>query len=155
MNKYREIEARLDTLTKDFKDQIRALTMIGQSEVSDFAIDIKTDENKDVVKFVVYASDVLNTRQVHITNSIVDILEQLIAVKKEILSGMHKLEDSRLTTKKVVSKGWDVIGRIGSIKTIVIMIALLAVLGLYIADPDKVIELMKSGGMTALLKGML
>jgi len=155
MSKYTEIETKINKMSKDFKDQIRALTVVGQSEISDFAIDIKTDENKDVVRFVIHANDVLNTKQIHITNAIVDILEEMLNIKKEVVAGLDEIENRRITPKKVVSKGWGIIEKITGLKTILALIVILGILGIFITMPDQTIELFRSGGLKELLKGIL
>jgi len=149
-----ELSLRIDEISKELKEQIRSVISKGQSEISDFAIEIKTDENKDVVRFVVHANDVLNTKQIHITNAVVDVLEEILDIKKDIILSIESLENSKITPASVAKKVLKIVDKVSSIKTVLILLLVIVVFILFLIYPDKTISLLNAGGFKSMLGGM-
>jgi len=145
-----QIKDSLERLEKDFNVQIEALGRDSE-DFHKSLIDLvsRYPEHKELIQFIVFVNDKLETKQSMFSDVISDSFNEIVAIKKQLLYNM--IEDTDNVDKNIgeeVPKGfWSgIMSKVKTfkdIKIILITIAIIAVVIGVILAPNEFIAVVK------------
>jgi len=146
--KLEEIKNSLEKLQKDFNSQLIALG----SDREDFhnsLIDLtsKYPEHKELIQFIVYVNDKLETKQSMFTDMVSDSFNEIVALKKNLLYKM--IDDNTGNSNKATTQGFwgGIMSKIKTFKDIKIILVTIAIItatiGVILA-PDTFLEVIRN-----------
>jgi len=146
MKDLEKIDKSLEQLSKDFNSQLEALG----SNTNDFhnaMIDLtaKYPQHKDLLRFMVFINDKLETHQLMFTDIVVESFNELIKTKKDLV---QKIMDEKGTRAKssedsLWSKVKNMTGAMKNVKVILTTIAVILLSAAAIMAPDMFITIIK------------
>ena len=148
-----QIKDSLEKLEKDFNVQIEALGKDSE-DFHNSLIDLvsRYPEHKELIQFIVFVNDKLETKQSMFSDVISDSFNEIVAIKKQLLYNMiEDTEDTNNIDKNVsedIPKGfWSgIMSKVKTfkdIKIILITIAIIAVVIGVILAPNEFIAVVK------------
>jgi len=147
MKDLEKIDKSLEQLSRDFNSQLEALG----SDTNDFhnaMIDLtaKYPQHKDLLRFMVFINDKLETHQLMFTDIVVESFNELIKTKKDLVQKIMEEKESKSSkgsSDSLWSKVKNMTGAMKNIKIILTTIAVILLSAAAIAAPDMFIEIIK------------
>ena len=148
MNKLKRIDKSLEKLKDDLNRQIQAVGSDNKG-FHDSLIDLsaKYPEHKDLLQFIVFVNDKLETNQNIYSEIIIDSLNELIDKKRELIFELDHTESPNKNSNE--EKGWfkALLSRLDTLKDIKIISWAIAIIVLVIGSifaPEVLLSVLKS-----------
>lgn len=138
-----KLDSTLTNLKRDLNTQIN----LANTKVNEFhkmLIDLSTKypEHKELLEFVVFVNDKIETNQTNVKEIIIESLNDIISLKKEIIKQIiiSRKKPFSLPSEEVKKGFFDKITSFAEIKFIVVVVLIIVLILSFITAPDATVN---------------